>query len=60
MAGRVRVREISDDEGNHLKRIVCRGSGPVVKWRFRRYIARRNRHTADPRLRRIVKRETAA
>src|SRR5260221_10255970 len=27
MAGRGRVREISDDEGNHLKRIVCRGSG---------------------------------
>jgi hypothetical protein len=27
---------------------------------FRRYIAWRNRHTADPRLRRIVKRATAA
>src|SRR5246127_2486335 len=33
MAGRVRVREISDDEGNHLKRIVRRGSGSVVTWR---------------------------
>ena len=27
---------------------------------IRRYIAWRNRHTADPRLRRIVKRATAA
>jgi len=33
MAGRVRVREISEDEGNRLKRIVCRGSGSVVAWR---------------------------
>ena len=33
MAGRVRVREISDDEGNRLRRIVRRGSGPVVTWR---------------------------
>ncbi len=33
MAGRVRVREISNDEGNHLKRIVRRGSGSVVTWR---------------------------
>ena len=33
MADRVRVREISDDEGNRLKRIVRRGSGSVVTWR---------------------------
>ena len=33
MAGRVRVREIDDDEGNRLKRIVRRGSGWVVTWR---------------------------
>src|SRR6266487_7081401 len=33
MAGRVRVREISDDEGNRLKRIVRRGPGSVVTWR---------------------------
>ena len=33
MAGRVQVREISDDEGNRLKRIVRRGSGSVVTWR---------------------------
>jgi hypothetical protein len=33
MAGWVRVREISDDEGNRLKRIVRRGSGSVVTWR---------------------------
>jgi hypothetical protein len=33
MAGRVRVREISDDEGNRLKRIVRRGSGSAVTWR---------------------------
>jgi transposase len=33
MAGRVRVREIDDDEGNRLMRIVRRGSGSVVTWR---------------------------
>ena len=33
MAGRVRVREISNDEGNRLKRIVRRGGGSVVTWR---------------------------
>ena len=33
MAGRVRVREIGDDEGNRLKRIVRRGAGSVVTWR---------------------------
>jgi hypothetical protein len=33
MAGRVRVREIDDDEGNRLRRIVRRGSGSVVTWR---------------------------
>ena len=29
----MRVREIGDDEGNRLKRIVRRGSGSVVPWR---------------------------
>jgi transposase len=33
MAGRVQARQISDDEGNRLKQIVRRGSGPVVTWR---------------------------
>ena len=33
MAGRVRVREIGDDEGNPLKRVVRRGAGSVVTWR---------------------------
>jgi len=33
MAGRVRVREIDDDEGDRLRRIVRRGSGSVVTWR---------------------------
>ena len=33
MAGQERVREISDDDGNRLKRIVRRGSGSVVTWR---------------------------
>jgi len=32
-AGRVRVREIGDDEGNRLRRIVRRGTGPEVTWR---------------------------
>ena len=33
MSGRLRVREIDDDEGQQLARIVRRGSGPVVTWR---------------------------
>ncbi|ANZ13471.1 helix-turn-helix domain-containing protein [Streptomyces noursei] len=33
MAERVRVREIDDDEGRRLLRIVRRGSGSVVTWR---------------------------
>jgi hypothetical protein len=33
MAGRVRVREIGDDEGNRLRRIVRRGTGSVGTWR---------------------------
>src|SRR5260221_12167691 len=33
VAERVRVREISNEEGNRLVRIVRRGSGSVVTWR---------------------------
>jgi hypothetical protein len=33
MAERVRVRDITNNEGNRLLRIVRRGSGSVVKWR---------------------------
>ncbi|MFE9750051.1 hypothetical protein ACFYOT_34505 [Saccharothrix saharensis] len=33
MAERVRVREIDDDEGARLPRIVQRGTGSVVTWR---------------------------
>jgi len=33
MAGRVRVREIDDDEGTRLMRIVRRGSESVATWR---------------------------
>lgn len=33
MAERVRVRDISNDEGNRLLRIVRRSSGSVVTWR---------------------------
>ncbi|MFI1432118.1 IS630 family transposase [Streptomyces lydicus] len=33
MAERVRVREIEDDEGRRLLRIVRRGTGSVVTWR---------------------------
>ncbi len=32
-AERLRVREIDDDEGRRLVRIVRRGSGPMVTWR---------------------------
>jgi transposase len=33
VAERVRVREIDDDEGRRLVRIIRRGSGSVVTWR---------------------------
>ena len=33
MSERLRVREIGDDEGGRLVRIVRRGSGSVVTWR---------------------------
>ncbi|MDQ1751304.1 MAG: hypothetical protein QOE71_2360 [Pseudonocardiales bacterium] len=33
MAERLRVREIDDDEGRRLVRIIRRGSGSVVTWR---------------------------
>ncbi|WP_326647301.1 IS630 family transposase [Streptomyces sp. NBC_01750] len=33
MADRVRVREIDDDEGRRLLRIIRRGTGSVVTWR---------------------------
>ncbi|MFZ2058432.1 MAG: helix-turn-helix domain-containing protein [Acidimicrobiales bacterium] len=33
MAERVRVRELTNDEGNQLLRIIRRGSGSVVRWR---------------------------
>ena len=32
MAERLRVREIDDDEGRRLVRIIRRGSGSVVTW----------------------------
>ena len=33
VTGRLRVREIDDDQGRRLVRIVCRGGGSVVTWR---------------------------
>jgi transposase len=33
MAERVRVREVTNDEGNRLLRIIRRGTGSVVTWR---------------------------
>lgn len=33
MVERVRVREIDNDEGNRLLRIVRRSSGSIVTWR---------------------------
>lgn len=33
MAERVRVRDITNDEGNRLLRIVRRSTGSVVTWR---------------------------
>ena len=33
VAGRLRVREIDDDEGRRLVRIIRRGGGSVVTWR---------------------------
>ncbi|MCZ7456275.1 hypothetical protein O7595_01140 [Streptomyces sp. WMMC940] len=33
MADRVQVREVHDDEGQRLLRIIRRGTGSVVTWR---------------------------
>jgi hypothetical protein len=33
MGERVRVRQLANDEGNQLLRIIRRGSGSVVRWR---------------------------
>ena len=33
MTERLRVREIDDDEGQRLVRVIRRGSGSVVTWR---------------------------
>ena len=38
VAERVRVREIDDDEGKRLPRIIRRGSGSVVTWRRARMV----------------------
>jgi hypothetical protein len=34
VAERVRVREIDDDEGRRLLRVIRRGTGSVVTWRW--------------------------
>ena len=40
MTERVRVREISNDEGNRLLKIACRSSGSVVTWRQAQIVLR--------------------
>jgi hypothetical protein len=52
VAERVGVREIGDDEGHRLLRIIRSGSGSVVTWR--------NRHADDTRLRQVVARANVA
>ena len=51
---RLRVRQIDDDEGRRLVRIVRRAS------MIRRYIIWRNNHAYDQRLRRIIDRANVA
>jgi hypothetical protein len=41
VAERVRVRDISNDEGNRLLRIMRRSSGSVVTWRRADGVAQR-------------------
>lgn len=60
VADRVHVREIDDDEGRRMLRIIRRGTGSVVTCMIRRYIIWRNKHTADIRLRTIVTRANDA
>jgi hypothetical protein len=40
VAERVQVREIDDDEGRRLLRIVRRGTGSVVTWRRAQMVLR--------------------
>jgi len=53
MAERVRVRELRDDEGQRLLRIL---QGLMI----RRYIAWRNRHADDQHLRHVIGRANVA
>lgn len=48
MAERVRVREITNEEGNRLLRIVRRNSGSVVTWRRAQMAEHPGLHGGDP------------
>lgn len=53
MTERVQVREIDNDAGRRLLRIVRHGTRPVV---IRRCAIRPDNHVTDPRLRRVIAR----
>lgn len=50
MAERVRVREIDDDEGRRLLRIIRRGTGSVVTWRRAQMVLLSAQGMAVPRI----------
>jgi hypothetical protein len=49
VAERVRVRDITNDEGNRLLRIVRRSSGSVVTWRRAQMVRSASRPWTCPR-----------
>ena len=54
MAARVRLREISNQEGNRLLRIVRRSSGSVVTWRRAQIVLLAARGMTAPRISEVV------
>jgi hypothetical protein len=54
MAARVRLREISNEEGNRLLRMVRRTSGSVVTWRRAQIVLLSAQGMSPPRISEVV------
>ena len=54
MAARVELREISNEEGNRLLRIVRRGSGSLVTWRRAQVVLLAAQRMPAPRIAEVV------
>src|SRR5438067_1207172 len=54
MAARVQLRELSNDEGNRLLRIVRRSSGSVVTWRRAQIVLLSAQGMSPPKISEVV------